>query len=209
MTENKMLCIEATETSTEEADLLTRSSKKVKIGDRHNTMGSTGGNSYLESLMGESFVEPKTAEDNYTTEEISDDDEDDCDEEDCPVIKLSAEEKKRIREPWKQTIIIKLMGRKVRYMFLMQKLKNMWKLQGDFTLTDLGNEFYLANFANTDDREHVLFEGPWMVIDHYLTVRTWHLNFDPFEASIDKVAVWVRLPNLAMEYYDTTVLWKI
>lgn len=53
------------------------------------------------------------------------------------------------------------------------------------------------------------FGGPWMVADHYLTVRTWHPNFDPFEASIDKVAVWVRLPDLAMEYYDSAVLWKI
>ena len=45
--------------------------------------------------------------------------------------------------------------------------------------------------------------------DHYLTVRTWHPNFDPLVASIDKVAVWIRLPDLSMEYYDTDVLWKI
>ena len=28
-------------------------------------------------------------------------------------------------------------------------------------------------------------------------------------ATIEKVAVWIRLPDLAMEYYDNTVLWKI
>lgn len=94
-------------------------------------------------------------------------------------------------------------------MFFMQRLKNMWKLRGDFTLTDLDNDFYLAKFANSDDKEHVLFGGPWMVTDHYLTIRTWHPNFDPAEATIDKVAVWVRLPDLALEYYDTSVLWKI
>ncbi|KAG5219090.1 receptor protein [Salix suchowensis] len=204
-----MLCLEDTETTTEEADLLTRSSKKVKIGDITSSSGTKGGNTYIESLMGDSFVEPEEDDDIYNSDCISDDDEEDCDEDDCPVIKLTAEEKKRIRAPWKQTLIIKLMGRRVGYMFLIQRLKYMWKLRGDFTLTDLGNEFYLAKFANTEDRAHVLFEGPWMVADHYLTVRTWHPNFDPFEASIDKVAVWVRLPDLAMEYYDSTVLWKI
>ncbi|KAG6792984.1 hypothetical protein POTOM_002151 [Populus tomentosa] len=48
-----------------------------------------------------------------------------------------------------------------------------------------------------------------MIADHYLTVRTWHPNFDPYEAKIDKVVVWVRLPDLAMEYYDNSVLWTI
>ncbi|KAJ6976722.1 hypothetical protein NC653_028781 [Populus alba x Populus x berolinensis] len=37
-----------------------------------------------------------------------------------------------------------------------------------------------------------------MVADHYLTVKQWHPNFDPSEAMIDKIAVWVRLPDLAM-----------
>jgi hypothetical protein len=40
-------------------------------------------------------------------------------------------------------------------------------------------------------------------------MRPWHPNFDLFEATIDRVAVWVRLPDLAMEYYDNGVLWKI
>ncbi|KAJ6887915.1 hypothetical protein NC652_029039 [Populus alba x Populus x berolinensis] len=34
--------------------------------------------------------------------------------------------------------------------------------------------------------------------NHYLTVKQWHPNFDPNEAMIDKIAVWVRLPDLAL-----------
>ncbi|KAG6745778.1 hypothetical protein POTOM_050285 [Populus tomentosa] len=48
-----------------------------------------------------------------------------------------------------------------------------------------------------------------MIADHYLTPRQWQLSFDPFEATIEKVAAWVRLPDLEMEYYDISVLWKI
>ena len=40
-----------------------------------------------------------------------------------------------------------------------------------------------------------------MVVDQYLTERQWHPDFDPFEASIDRVAVWVRFPDeLTMVY---------
>ena len=36
--------------------------------------------------------------------------------------------------------------------------------------------------------------------------KQWHPNFDPNEAMIDKIAVWVRLPDLAMKYHDNAVL---
>lgn len=143
-----MLCLEGEEISTEEADLLTISSKKVKIKDTNIAGATTEGNNYIASLMGNSFIATESIDNNHDTECISEDDEDDSDEEDCLVIRISAEEKKRIRAPWTQTLIIKLMGRRVGYSFLINRLKNMWQLRGDFTLTDLGNEFYLAKYAN-------------------------------------------------------------
>ena len=167
-----MICLEESEITTEEADLLTRSSKKVKIGDADVEKGNKGSNSYIDSLMGNSFVATEVDENMHESEYISEDEDDECDEADCPIIKLSTEEKKRIRKPWQQTLIIKLMGRRVGYMFLIQRLKSLWRLRGDFTFTDLGNDFYLTKFANIEDRAHVLFEGPWMVADHYLTVRS-------------------------------------
>jgi hypothetical protein len=87
----------------------------------------------------------------------------------------------------------------------------LWKIQGGFGLVDLENEFFLAKFSNHNHNDHdfALFERPWMVSDHYLIVRQWHLNFDSYEATIEKVAEWVRLTYLAMEYYDNSVLWKI
>ena len=45
-----------------------------------------------------------------------DDDEEDSEEEtetDCPTIRLSKEEKIRIRRPWKKKFIIKLLGRSI------------------------------------------------------------------------------------------------
>ena len=44
-------------------------------------------------------------------------------EEDCPVIKLSTEEKKRIRAPWRQTIIVKVKGRRVGYIYLLRRIR--------------------------------------------------------------------------------------
>ncbi|XP_028789004.1 uncharacterized protein LOC114745029 [Neltuma alba] len=45
-----------------------------------------------------------------------------------------------------------------------------------------------------------------MIYDHYLTVRPWEPKFNPAKAKIDKVAVWVRLPRVSLEYYDEEAL---
>lgn len=85
----------------------------------------------------------------------------------------------------------------------------MWKIQATLNLADLGNDFFVAKFSNSDDYDFPLLRGPGMVADHYLMVRQWHPNFDPWEASIDKVAIWTRLPYLPMEYYNDGVLRRI
>ena len=42
--------------------------------------------------------------------------------------------------------------------------------------------------------------------DHYLTVHPWEPMFNTATASIDKVAVWVKLPRIFLEYYDKEAL---
>jgi hypothetical protein len=45
-----------------------------------------------------------------------------------------------------------------------------------------------------------------MIYDHYLIAREWSPNFHPSDATIEKAAVWVRIPDLPIEYYDAKVL---
>lgn len=82
----------------------------------------------------------------------------------------------------------------------------MWVKKGVIQIIDLGNEFFLVNFSNEDDYRFALTEGPWLIFDHYLTVRERCPNFYPSEASLEKAAVWVRLSGLPIEYYDERVL---
>lgn len=60
--------------------------------------------------------------------------------------------------------------------------------------------------SNEEDRYKALVDGPWLIYDHYLTVREWYPNFQPCSASIEKVAVWIRFSELPLEYYDSKIL---
>ncbi|KAL7177070.1 hypothetical protein ACSBR2_030406 [Camellia fascicularis] len=59
------------------------------------------------------------------------------------------------------------------------------------------------------DCTHVFTGGPWVIMDHYLTVRRWEPNFRPSEAFETTTAVWVRFPELPIEYYQEKVLFAI
>ncbi|MCI10241.1 hypothetical protein A2U01_0031333, partial [Trifolium medium] len=45
---------------------------------------------------------------------------------DCPIFKFSVKEEQRIQRPWKQGVIVQLLGRKIGYKALETRLKQMW-----------------------------------------------------------------------------------
>ena len=73
-------------------------------------------------------------------------------------------------------------------------------------ILDLTNEFFLVRFVDEGDYKHALFEGPWLVADHYLLVQRWRPLFKPSNKAIQKLAVWVRIPKLLVELYTETFL---
>lgn len=52
----------------------------------------------------------------------------------------------------------------------------------------------------------MLTEGPWIIQDHYLTVRKWNPDFVPFLATVESTLAWVRFPSPSMVYYDDNML---
>lgn len=126
-----------------------------------------------------------------------------------PKVSLSKEEIREARKPWVNSVIIKLLGRRINMKFLQQRLLKMWNPAGELALIDLENDYYLVRFSEKADVMKVLLGGPWMMLDHYLVVQRWRPEFRPFEDELKRVAVWIRIPGLPIEYYDRKVLWRI
>ncbi|KAE9448537.1 hypothetical protein C3L33_19556, partial [Rhododendron williamsianum] len=141
------------------------------------------------------------------------DDEDEMDSDGPPPatksrikITFSKEHLKRIRANWKGCLIIKLLGKNIGFKVLMDKLNHLWNLEGTIVPVDVGLGFYVIRFESKVDYLRVYMGGPWIIQDHYLTVRKWHSDFKADMAVAAKTAIWVRLPLLPMEYYDETTL---
>ncbi|XP_050260011.1 uncharacterized protein LOC126705105 [Quercus robur] len=124
-------------------------------------------------------------------------------------VHLSKETKARIRAPWTKALIVKVFGRTVGYSYLTFKINALWKPVARMDCIDLGRDFFLIKFHDESDYDKVLRGGPWFVGDHFLAIKPWEPYFQASEASFSSVAVWIRFPELPIEFYDASVLCEI
>ena len=121
-------------------------------------------------------------------------------------VNISRETMSRIREPWSKALIVKVFGRIVRFNYLSFKINELWKFVAKMDCVDLGKDFFLIRFNCVDDYDKVLKGGPWFIGGHFLAIRPWEPYFKASEAKLNSVVVWIRFPELPIEFYDRAVL---
>lgn len=123
-----------------------------------------------------------------------------------PRVTFSKELRKELCSAWKMALILKYLGKSIHFNALNQRLPTLWNLQGKMTLIDIGHGCFIARLDSKNDYLHALLDGPWKLFDNYLVVQRWVPEFRPRTTKLHKMAVWVRLPDLPMEYFrDDTI----
>ncbi|KAK4259271.1 hypothetical protein QN277_005619 [Acacia crassicarpa] len=127
-----------------------------------------------------------------------------------PKLQVSVEEYDAWCKPYRNSLIVKLLGKSVNVGFMRFRMERMWASKGPLRITPLNNGYFLVSFSSMQDREYALQEGPWMIADHYLLVQRWRPNFNPWKADQQKrVAMWVRIPDLPHELYNVESIRRI
>lgn len=127
----------------------------------------------------------------------------------CPVIPVTKKEIQEACKPWRKAIIIKLLGERVGLNFLTGRLARLWHPTGEMEVIDLDHDFFIVRFSNSTDYQHVFDGGPSIILGHCLVIQQWKPKFILSAGEIGKVAVWVRIPQLAIELYENHFLWRI
>ncbi|KAJ4850290.1 hypothetical protein Tsubulata_019918 [Turnera subulata] len=79
------------------------------------------------------------------------------------------------------------------------------KPQGGFRVMDLDNGYFLVSFEQRADFNRLVFGGPCMIQENYLSVQVWHPNFDVCKPPSCAV-VWIQIPGLPPEHYQKDIL---
>ncbi|PPR95481.1 hypothetical protein GOBAR_AA25189 [Gossypium barbadense] len=124
-------------------------------------------------------------------------------------ITLSKEERKLICSQWRNMLIVKLFGKITWYQYLIFKLRQLQKPKENLKLIDLAYDFFFAKLENDKDYEQVIKGGIWFIGGRFFAMQKMASNFRALEAMFNSVAMWMRLPELPIEYYDPKIFTKI
>ncbi|GLT25060.1 hypothetical protein SLA2020_002140 [Shorea laevis] len=108
--------------------------------------------------------------------------------------------------PWRNSLIIKLLGKRINYHLLRSRLSREWRTEGEFEVIDVGQGYYVVKFSIPKDCSKVLRGGPYKLFDHCLAVQPWEPNFQPSRAKLPKTAVWVHFYGVPMECFHEAVV---
>ncbi|KAJ1428156.1 Zinc finger, CCHC-type [Sesbania bispinosa] len=175
--------------------------KDVILGGSEDEVEQSQGDSD-DSSDGSSSSSEHMEEDEEEAEAIEGDDL-------CPTVHISSKKFHEACKPWKSVVIIKVLGKRVGLQFLQLRLLKLWHPLRDMEIIDLEFDYFLVCFSNPSDVNMVFEQGPWLISGHYLVMQKWQPHFFPGEDELKRVAVWVRVPGLPMEFYDREILWKI
>lgn len=129
---------------------------------------------------------------------------------DSPLaVSFTKETLKKLREPWRNTLMGKVLGMSITRSFLVERVNRIWCTKDRVEVIDLGQDVFLFKFNNGNDMERALYGGPWFILNHYLMLTKWKPDFRPSQSAFDKIMVWIRFPELPLEYYDKTALFAI
>ncbi|XP_020217579.1 uncharacterized protein LOC109801023 [Cajanus cajan] len=175
--------------------------------------------SYMESLLsndgGKVFTDFKSLnhemdcpeDEFYKDQDLLEEDSAELDP--CPKIHVTQEEFEEWCAPWKNSLVINVLGKRVAYRMLENKVQKEWAKNGTVRLVDISQDFYLVQFAAKEDYKHALFEGPWLIADHYIVVQRWRPFFTVTAKQTRKIAAWVRIPGLPIELFNDRFLWRV
>uniref|UniRef100_A0A1U7Y7Y7 Uncharacterized protein LOC104246176 n=1 Tax=Nicotiana sylvestris TaxID=4096 RepID=A0A1U7Y7Y7_NICSY len=60
-----------------------------------------------------------------------------------------------------------------------------------------------------ENKIYALHDRPWFVLNHFLSVRQWEPKFMASKTKITSSAIWLRMPELPIEFYDVQLLEKL
>ncbi|KAL4387430.1 hypothetical protein GQ457_09G007220 [Hibiscus cannabinus] len=104
------------------------------------------------------------------------------------------------------TLVLKVLGRRVGYTTLFNRISNIWKPSHQIKLIDIENDYYLVKFSSRSDYIHALTDGPWTIFGHYITIEPWSVDFDAMQEHPSRIMAWVCLPGLPITWYKRSLI---
>ncbi|KAF3779911.1 hypothetical protein EJ110_NYTH40360 [Nymphaea thermarum] len=95
------------------------------------------------------------------------------------------------------------------YSFIFASLKTLWTEVADLRFTSVGKGMFLLRTSSEADLHLILSPGRWYVGGRLLIANQWHPGMPLRIESSNRVRIWIRLPELPMEWWNPRIFTDI
>ncbi|KAF3791601.1 hypothetical protein EJ110_NYTH14057 [Nymphaea thermarum] len=95
------------------------------------------------------------------------------------------------------------------YSFIFASLRSQWSGIKDLRFTSMGKGMFLVRTSSDDDLQLLLSPGKWYVGGRLLIANQWHPGMPMRIESFNRVQIWIRLPDLPMEWWNHRIFTDI
>ena len=73
-----------------------------------------------------------------------------------PKVVFSEQAIQALSLPWKDALVVKLLGKHISYIAMKEKLRSLWRLCGGYDVMDVGSGYFMVKFDLQEDRDKVI-----------------------------------------------------
>ncbi|XP_020703930.2 uncharacterized protein LOC110115133 [Dendrobium catenatum] len=108
-----------------------------------------------------------------------------------------------------KAVVGKILGRRLPFFVLEAEIRRQWGRFGELQISTIGTDCFACTFDTLEARDAVLCGGPWFFSGNIVGLDRWTPEFSPSSLVGLSSPVWIRLPQLPLQYWDPDNLIRI
>jgi hypothetical protein len=107
---------------------------------------------------------------------------------------------------WSSSLVGQFLDKPVPYYIVKRVVESIWARYGKIEVFLLKNGLYLFRFEDEKTRDEVMEAKVWHMANKPLILQKWTPGTQLLKLSLSFIPVWIKLHNLPIEFWNTTLL---
>ncbi|KAK6777836.1 hypothetical protein RDI58_024554 [Solanum bulbocastanum] len=125
------------------------------------------------------------------------------------VVQLTKEDVEEENGVWEKAIVLYVVENTPSIGTIERLIGNQWNLVQKPKVFLHNDGYFVVRFSNSDEKEEVLFKGPYSIFNRSVIIKPWAPDFNFNEEVLHTIPLWVELPNIPLNSWTNTTLSKI
>ncbi|XP_019267318.1 PREDICTED: uncharacterized protein LOC109244650 [Nicotiana attenuata] len=125
------------------------------------------------------------------------------------MVKLEADDVEQETEKWKNAIVIYVIGESPSIGAMDRFVNSMGKYSAKPQIYYHNEDYFIIRFSSIEERDQVLYSGPHTINNRPIIMKAWSEEFNLHDEVLKTIPLWVKLPNLPVNWWSMTALSKI